>query len=470
MKHLALAVALVGGGATADADNDCRSVNIRFVPSEDLQLVAWIEDSAGNYVDTAFITQTTGLRGLGNRTGIMGLKSGPGWPYGSRDDVLPIWAHRHGLVFPQVVWQMDSLPSCDLDTTYEDSSRENFYCRPMMPTEPKWDAATCATIPYTDKGKFSLTLVSHYPPRADLVPTVSDSDDVRHYAELDVFDAVSRATPPPDQPYDALWSMPADLPDGTYVLHVEVSKESDFNSTFTSNKYPSTECYWHDYGEPYRGQPSVVYDVPFTVGADDTTSSIDTYAGYSDLDGVVHAPDSTITDDTPGSGASRLRVVSDNGEIYRVRVTTHPSGASTGPAAPRGPHISNVNATSATITFIAPGDDELAGTVARYDARILIAGELNEDTFRGATPLAELTPVQAGGVQTLEIADLAPYTPYSVGIRAYDECGHASSLLVVGFQTDTAEVPACDCASSDPRGFGLVICAFAFVLRRRRRR
>ena len=47
----------------------------------------------------------------------MGLKSGPKWPYGSRDDVLPIWAHRHGIEFPQVVWQQDP-DSCDLDTQY----------------------------------------------------------------------------------------------------------------------------------------------------------------------------------------------------------------------------------------------------------------------------------------------------------------------------------------------------------------
>ena len=50
-----LAVALVlASTATAHAEDDCRSVDIRFVPSQDLQLVAWIEDASGHYVDTAF--------------------------------------------------------------------------------------------------------------------------------------------------------------------------------------------------------------------------------------------------------------------------------------------------------------------------------------------------------------------------------------------------------------------------------
>jgi MYXO-CTERM domain-containing protein len=471
MRLLALAAALLAlASGRARAENDCRSVNIRFVPSEDLQIVAWIEDAAGNYIDTAFITQTTGLRGLGNRVGLMGLKTGPRWPYGSREDVLPIWAHRHRLSFPQIVWQMDSLQRCDLNTTYSDSSRELFYCRPMQPTEPAWDAGTCASAIFTDKGKFSTTQFSHYPPRADVIPGMHDSADARQFASLDVFDAVSRATPAADQPYEVMWVMPGDLPAGDYVLRVEASKEKDFNTTFTPNKYPSTECVWHEYGEPYRGQPSVVHDVPFTVGSTDTSASTDTYAGYSDLGGNVHAPDSTITADTPGSGASRLRVVSENGELYRVRVMTHPSGDADAPGAPSNPRILNVEATSASLTFVAPGDDDLSGTIARYDARILAAAELDENSFRGASPLPELTPVQPGDLQTIQLDALAPYTPYSVGIRAYDECGHASSLLVIRFETPTAELAACDCATSDPRGFGLIVATFAFMLRRRRKR
>src|SRR5438445_11745132 len=114
-------------------------------------------------------------------------------------------------------------------TPYAFSSREHYYSRPMQPTEPACDAATCASAVFTDKGKFSTTLLSHYPPRADLVrnPT-DDSGDVATFAALDVFDAVSRATPPGDLPHDALWALPPSLPDGNYVLHLQVPTERDF--------------------------------------------------------------------------------------------------------------------------------------------------------------------------------------------------------------------------------------------------
>src|SRR5512139_3801916 len=115
-KLALLAVILVlCGTRTAAAAGECRVVDVDFTPSEDLQIVAWIEDAAGNYVDTAFITQTTGLRGLGNRTGVMDLKSGPAWPYGDREDVMPVWAHSHGITFPAVVFQSsDPVDDCNM--------------------------------------------------------------------------------------------------------------------------------------------------------------------------------------------------------------------------------------------------------------------------------------------------------------------------------------------------------------------
>ena len=60
---------------------------------------------------------------------------------------------------------------------------------------------------------------------------------------------------------------PKDLVAGNYVMWVEVSKEFDHNETYSEAAYPSpTNIPWGDYGEAYRGQPSVVYRVPITVG------------------------------------------------------------------------------------------------------------------------------------------------------------------------------------------------------------
>ena len=43
--------------SSAFADPTCRLVEIRFKPMANLQIAAWIEDTQGNYVDTAYITR-----------------------------------------------------------------------------------------------------------------------------------------------------------------------------------------------------------------------------------------------------------------------------------------------------------------------------------------------------------------------------------------------------------------------------
>src|SRR5690606_10567880 len=67
---LVVVVASVGAAATARADS-CRVAEFELTPTADLQIVIWIESADGTYVDTAFITRTTGSYGLGNRPGIM---------------------------------------------------------------------------------------------------------------------------------------------------------------------------------------------------------------------------------------------------------------------------------------------------------------------------------------------------------------------------------------------------------------
>lgn len=371
MQLVVLSAIPISARLAAAETTECRSVDVDLTPTADLQIVAWIEDAAGHYVDTALITQATGLRGLGNRTGIMGLKSGPMWPYGAREDVLPIWAHRHGLTFPAVNWQSDR--GCDVQTLFADSSPEGYYSRPMSPTEPQWDAGTGASNVFTDKGAFTERS-SLYPPRADLVRTQQA-----------------------DQP---------------------------------------------------------------------TAASTEDYAGYSDIDGVVHVPDATITADTPGSGASRLRVaIAPDSSTYRVHVATHPEQDSIAPAAPTELQVTTVEPTHAELSFVAPGDDGSIGTVAGYDIRYTIGDSLDGQSFDSATPYPNLIFRVAGGqVQTLAFDGLLPYTPYVVGIRAYDNCKHYGPLVIARFETPTAEVSACGCHTADP-GIALALLAF----RRRRR-
>src|SRR5262249_7830017 len=84
---------------------------------------------------------------------------------------------------------------------------------------------------------------------------------------------------------------------------------------------------WAEYGKAWRGQPSIIYKLPFTISTVETQGETDTYSGYGDIDGAtgtLHAPDATITTATPGSGAARLQLVSDGASMYRLRVHVRP--------------------------------------------------------------------------------------------------------------------------------------------------
>src|SRR6185503_15004066 len=82
--------------------------------------------------------------------------------------------------------------------------------------------------------------------------------------------------------------------------------------------------YWAlNYGYPYRGQPSVVFRVPFMLtpaGGEWSTSEPIGYGALQGEDGEIRAMDGTISDDPSGargSGADRL-LASDGGERMSV--------------------------------------------------------------------------------------------------------------------------------------------------------
>ncbi|HET9992264.1 MAG TPA: hypothetical protein VFQ65_27220, partial [Kofleriaceae bacterium] len=307
---------------------------MQFTPADKLQIVAWLETPAGDYIDTIFITQQTGTFGLGNRPGRFDFNSGPIWPYGRRITTFPVWSHANGQAFDQVIYQNDTsddpnacfatgsgadYQQCgenNLSHPFNQSSRETHFCRPLMQTEMSWDTGTCATTAYSDKGKFSTSgIKTGYPPRTDIIRGSGDSPSVDMYKALNPFDVISQPTPQGGTAAHAPWPVPTDLTAGDYVLKVEVAQEFDFNDTYNATSYPSPAgIFWSEYGKPYRGQPSIVYRVPFTISATTTQASVASYFGYGDpngLDGAIRPPDPTITTATPGTGASRLELVAD---------------------------------------------------------------------------------------------------------------------------------------------------------------
>jgi hypothetical protein len=306
----ALAVALLALAAPAHAgEPQCRIVDLSLAPAAAAgdpgalpQIVAWIEDASGTFVDTVYITHATGTFGIGNRPGRFDFNSGFRWPYGRRITTFPVWSNKHGLVWPELIFQdsvvlgqteSDNRLSHDMD----ESSIDPYFCRPQFGA----DATSCpSAINKVDKGMFG-TAQSKYPPRNDLTVASQDSADVAMFGVLNPFDAISQPTPPFGVDAAASYAVPFELPAGDYVLWVEVAKEVDMNGSYNPTFYPSPDVSFGNYGEAYRGQPSVLYRVPFSLVGDSSVATTSDYAGYGDPDGVdgtLRPPDATISTDT----------------------------------------------------------------------------------------------------------------------------------------------------------------------------
>src|SRR5687767_7841507 len=79
---------------SADEPKSTATLKLSFVPTDRAQIAVWVERADGTFVATLALTHATSTLGIGNRPGALQMNSGFRWPYGRREGVLPVWAHR----------------------------------------------------------------------------------------------------------------------------------------------------------------------------------------------------------------------------------------------------------------------------------------------------------------------------------------------------------------------------------------
>ncbi len=379
-RALSLTLALLlGAPAAASAQ---RVIELSFTPASRAQIAVWIESPDGEYLQALALTQAVAYRGIGNRPGASQMNSGFRWPYGRREGVLPVWAHRRisrggARAFPRVIFQ-DRASEGFASRTSNDSTRDDYFCLSFngsTTSREALDAISCASIFNSDKGRYvtpadvaagyaepydpsagvrtdyALGLDSLYPPRRDVTrcrPGVGcvDHADVDRFAEdarlaMPEIDAVTMATPRGGAEASVMFTAPDEWPDGEYAIFIEVNVEGDYNDYFGPGQYPTPTDdgaagsgtrwdYWAvNYGYPFRGQPSVVYRLDVQLGPEGDEASVAVPIGYGSVSGrgedggAIFAMDGTISDDPgalPGSGADRLEMT----EGLRAAVTVIP--------------------------------------------------------------------------------------------------------------------------------------------------
>jgi hypothetical protein len=573
---LIVLAAVTQGAWRARADDAGTVLEFRYTPVARAQVAIWLEDSTGRYLATVALTEAVAYRGIGNRPGASEMNSGYRWPYGRRESVLPVWAHRRAsapgaTLFPRVIFQSRAEGSGTRSTN--DQSVDAYYCLQFDPTlssRDKLDAISCATPFSSDKGRYltredigknyaepwqdigrntglmqPLPLDSLYPPRMDAARCTADNCydhvDVASFAAdaravMPDIDAVTRATAPGGAAQKLLFSVPAAWGAGDYVAWIEVNVEGDYNDHWNATSYPTPQLpdkawdlYATSYGYPYRGQPSIAYKLPFSLGgADGPTFAVDAPAGRSSWDhwrsdfGQLEPISISSTDpdgfsDSDGSGADRLRR-DVNGTRFAVQVkkadavvgsdagsgnpsqTEPPNGANSADAGaalgPESPAVGSVQEPVGPIRELSlrRHDNELRAhtwimmrfqvphserPIHDYDVRVATEPIIDEASFirdgrpaknatddaEGATALMLPAAAQEGQIIETAIGDLAAQTHYYVAVRATDDLNRHGPISVAEITTPARKFATVTPCFVATAAYGSALAAQVSVLR-----
>jgi hypothetical protein len=460
-----------------------RTLEISFEPVGDPQIAIWLETADGEFVDTLMVTRLTGTFGLGNRPGRPDFGGGYLWPYGRREMVLPIWAHRRAVQYDRIV--MQDCKESWLGWHELTSSNEPFYCRPMTPSEMAVDTITCPTINFrTDKGiplrlinknadqscaeiTSTQSMTSLYPPRNDIgqADPARDWAGVMELSNYNDLDAVSQATPRADQTFRVSYQLADVLAHGDFVIWVEVNQEYDSNSSHSYEFFIDPAL--PDYGIPPIGQPSVVWSLPISLQNDPQLVTTNAYAGYGSVDGTdgdLRSPDQTISTDVEGSGSNRLAVVKSGAEPYQVRAEFSPDAS-----CPMPPPVSKLAVQSsdfdqAELNFVSTAST--ADQISRYEVRYSIRAITTDEDFKNAVPGPALLSNDARESVTFSLSQLQPDTTYYVAVKSFNACQLSSDFVTTSVSTDIREFATVDACFIATAAYGHLEDDSVKVLRR----
>lgn len=97
-------------------------------------------------------------------------------------------------------------------------------------------------------------------------------------------------------------------------------------------------------------------------------------------------------------------------------------------------HSVQPGSTKATVSWYAPVDNNPTGLASTYDIRYSL-DPITEDSFATASAIAAPVPQGAWTVQSIDLENLNPVTPYYIAIRSFDMAGNRSALAVQAFTT-----------------------------------
>lgn len=108
--------------------------------------------------------------------------------------------------------------------------------------------------------------------------------------------------------------------------------------------------------------------------------------------------------------------------------------------APLAINVSSINDSSATVSWVAVGDDSLTGTATSYDVRYSTSPITAANWASATQSINEPSPLPAGTAQSFVVRGLIRQVTYYFAVKAADEAGNISALSNVPSATtpDTA--------------------------------